>query len=141
MDAIIGFITSGVLSLTSTGVPSTNSCRAEYAQGNADTVRAFTSATRSLTRAPPSPLCTRDNLVNTEIALERQKLAHRDLTLTQHVQANGLSTVEVAQMTALIDVVVDVFTLGSPPSPLRQMISAARVSPWREERLPPARGV
>ncbi len=95
MDAIIGFITSGVLSLTSTGVPSTNSCRAEYAQGNADTVRAFTSATRSLTRAPPSPLCTRDNLVNTEIALERQKLAHRDLTLTQHVQANGLSTVEV----------------------------------------------
>ena len=95
-------------------------------------------ATRSLTRAPPSPLCTRDNLVNAEIALERRKLAHRDLTLTEHVQANGLSTVEVAQMTALIDVVVDGFTLGSPPVP--QMISTARVLPWREERMPPALG-
>ena len=163
VDAITGFLTSGVLSLKGIGVPeqdivilryreagvpnygSAISCRAEYANRNPNTVRAFT---RAITggirdsiadpRASIAALRARDNLVNAEIEFERLMLAHRELTLTDTVKANGLSSVDMARMKASIDVVVEVYKLGSTPAP--ETIYTDRFLPPREERMPPALG-
>lgn len=163
VDAITGFLTSGVLSLKGIGVPeqdivimryreagvpnygSAIYCRAEYANRNPNTVRAFARAmTRGIRDAIADPrasiaaLRARDNLINAEIELERLMLAHRELTLTDNVKANGLSSVDMARMKASIDVVVEVYNLGSTPAP--ETIYTDRFLPPREERMPPALG-
>jgi NitT/TauT family transport system substrate-binding protein len=161
VDAITGFITSGVLSLRGLGVaeqdivvlryrdaglPNYGSAiyaRADFLRANPRTVTAFTAAlNRGIKAAIADPqaaitaLRTRDPLVDDRLELARLMVAHRELTLTPHVLANGLSSVVPDRMRAAIDVVVQTYQL--PTTPALEVIYTDAFLPPAAERMPPA---
>ena len=129
-DAITGFLTTGILSLTAAGVPEDDIVLFRYsdygvdlysssiitsrawAEANPDVVTGIIRASiRGYVDAMADPaaaieaLRERDPLIDPEIELARLALSIDQLVLTDHVISSGFSQIDPARMQAAIDMV------------------------------------
>ncbi|MFM7305300.1 MAG: ABC transporter substrate-binding protein [Alphaproteobacteria bacterium] len=141
VNAITGFITSGILSLRGLGVPANDIITMKYSDFGADfyatsliTTRRFAEANpaavtaliRGLIRAQYDSLADPAGAIAvlrmreplTDVALERERLemSLNELTFTQHVRANGFGRVDTVRLQRGIDMVRDAFGVARPLS-------------------------
>lgn len=139
VNAITGFITSGILSLRGLGVPAADIVTMKYSDFGADfystslitTKRwaqansaAVTGLIRGLVRAQYDSLAdpaatiavlrAREPLTDVALERERLELALNELTFTPHVRANGFGRVDTARLQRGIDMVRDAFGIARP---------------------------
>ncbi|MBV8167957.1 MAG: ABC transporter substrate-binding protein, partial [Alphaproteobacteria bacterium] len=161
--AVAGFTTSSVMSIRELGVPEDQIVTLLYkdygidvygmalwtsiafADANPKTVAAVVRASnRGLKdaiadpRAAVASLKSRDALLNLDIERDRLLFAHRNVTLTPFVAANGLGTVVPERMRQTVRSVLDSFGIKTD-LPLDKVYTD-RFLPPQAERMPPALG-
>lgn len=163
VDAILGAVTSGVLTVKSLGVKLddvvimpygdygvelyghavvTTAAFAEKHPGTvAAMVRAINKAVKAAIQNPKAAVATltaRDKLVDLALEEERLLLMFRQLVLTKNVRENGLSTVTPERMGKTIEIISAAYGITTPPSP--ETVYTDRFLPPKAERIPPALG-
>ena len=161
--AVAGFTTSSVMSIRELGVPEDQIVTLLYkdygidvygmalwttvafADANPKTVAAVVRASnRGLKEAIADPraavasLKSRDALLNMDIERDRLLFAHKHVTLTPFVAANGLGTVVPERMRQTVRAVLDSFGIKTD-LPLDKVYTD-RFLPPQAERIPPALG-
>jgi NitT/TauT family transport system substrate-binding protein len=139
VNAITGFITSGILSLRGLGVRAEDIVTMRYSAVGADfyatsliTSRrwaqanpaAVTGLIRGLVRAQYDSLAdpaatiqvlrAREPLTDVALETERLRLALDELTFTPHVRANGFGKIDTTRLQRSIDMVREAFAIGRP---------------------------
>lgn len=139
VNAITGFITSGILSLRGLGVRAEDIVTMRYSSVGADfyatsliTSRrwaqanpaAVTGLIRGLVRAQYDSLAdpaatiqvlrAREPLTDVALETERLRLALEQLTFTPHVRANGFGKIDTTRLQRSIDMVREAFAIGRP---------------------------
>ena len=160
VDAITGFLTTGIFSLKAAGVPEGDIVTMRYrdagvslhsnalitsrrfAEANPKAVAGFVKATlRAHVEAVADPqaaidaLKRRDPLIDARIERERLALAFDELMLSPEARANGLSSVDPARFQKAIDILAE--TYGFPkPLTVADVYTDAYLPPAAERRLP-----
>jgi len=139
VNAITGFITSGIFSLRGLGIPASDIVTLRYGAFGADffstsvittrrwaeaNPRAVTGIIRALIKAQYASLAdpaatiavlkAREALTDVPLETERLKLALDELTFTPHVRAQGFGQVDTARLQRGIDMVRDAFGIARP---------------------------
>jgi NitT/TauT family transport system substrate-binding protein len=161
VDAILGAITSGVLTIKSLKVPESDIIvmtygdygvplyghavftTAAFAKANPRTVaaavRAINNAWKSAITDPDSAVATlksRDKIVDLPLERERLQLMLKRLVLTDHIRAKGLSTVTPEQLDGTIKTISAAYGIATP---LRgEQVFDGRFLPSQAERMAPA---
>jgi NitT/TauT family transport system substrate-binding protein len=161
VDAILGAITSGVLTVKSLKVPENDIIvmtygdygvplyghavftTAAFAKANPKTVggavRAINAALKAAIADPDAAVETlksRDKVIDLPLERERLQLMLKKLVLTERIRANGLSTVTPEQLAGTIKTIADAYGIATPPA--AEQTFDARFLPPREERMAPA---
>ena len=159
VNAITGFITSGILSLRGLGVPANDIVTMKYSDFGADfyatslitskrwaeaNPAAVTGLIRALVRAQYDSLAdpaatiavlrAREPLTDVALERERLELALNELTFTPHVRANGFGRIDTARLQRGIDMVRDAFAI-TRPLPWTEVYDPRYLPPASDMRL------
>jgi NitT/TauT family transport system substrate-binding protein len=157
-DASIGFLTTSVPNIVSTGVPISDVgylqynqyglelyslalvCRKNYAKENPDALRGFVKAAlkgaRAMLANPEQGIASvkkRDGLLNDRLELVRNKLMNDMSLLTPYVRQNGISTVDRERFERSVGQVAG--ASGVSVKPKMEDIYTAEFLPPKEERM------
>ena len=157
-DASIGFLTTSVPNIVSTGVPVTDIgylqynkyglelyslglvCRKNYAEENPAVLRGFVKAVikgaRNMLTSPEQAIASvkkRDGLLKDEIELVRMKLMNEMALLTPHVRQNGMSSVDRERFEQSVGLVAS--ASGAPVTPKMEDIYTDKFLPPKEDLL------
>jgi len=157
-DASIGFLTTSVPNIVSTGVAINDIgflhynkygldlyslglvCRKNYAEENPEVLRGFVKAVikgvRAMLGNPEQAIVSvkkRDGLLKDEAELVRMKLMNEMSLFTPHVRENGMSTIEPERFERSVGQVA--LALGSSDAPKMEEIYTAKFLPPKEDRM------
>ncbi|MBP2316687.1 ABC transporter substrate-binding protein [Azospirillum soli] len=160
VDAITGFLTTGIFSLKAAGIPEGDIVTMRYrdagvalysnalitsrkfAEANPKAVAGFVKATLKAhidaVRKPQAAidaLKKRDPLIDTKIELDRMKLAFDELMLSPEAKANGLSTVDPARFQKAIDILKETYAFPKDVK-VADVYTDAYLPPVAERTLP-----
>lgn len=161
VDAILGATTSGVLTIKSLKVPDNDIVvmtygdygvplyghavftTAAFAKANPRTVaaavRAVNNALKAAIADPDSAVATltsRDKLVDLALERERLQLMLKGLVLTDHIRANGLSTVTSERLDGTLQIISEAYGVATRLRP--DQVFDGRFLPPQPERIAPA---
>jgi NitT/TauT family transport system substrate-binding protein len=161
VDAILGAITSGALTIKSLKVPMddivimtygdygvplyghTVFMKASFAASHPKTAAAIARAVNNALKAaisdPKATVATLahyDKLAKLDLEQERLRLMLTRLVLTDHIRKTGLSTVTPERLAKSIAIIADAYGTKTPQKP--EQLFDARFLPPQSERMPPA---
>jgi NitT/TauT family transport system substrate-binding protein len=157
-DASIGFLTTSIPNIVSTGVAISDIgylqynkyglelyslglvCRKSYAEENPEVLRGFVKAVikgvRTMLSSPEQAIASvkkRDGLLNDKVELVRMKLMNEMSLLTPHVRQNGMSTIDRERFERSVGQVAS--ASGVSLSPKMEDIYTAKLLPPKEDRM------
>jgi NitT/TauT family transport system substrate-binding protein len=157
-DASIGFLTTSVPNIVSTGVPISEIgylqynkyglelyslglvCRKNYAEENPEVLRGFVKAVikgvRTMLSNPEQATASvkkRDGLLNDNVELVRMRLMNEMSLLTPHVRQNGMSTIDRKRFERSVGQVAS--ASGASDAPKMEDVYTAKFLPPKEDRM------